>query len=133
MAPPPPRAAAAGRRPVDERRRRRCPPGRPWPRRPATRLPALAYNPYGYPGYQGAVGGALSGAADVISAQGQFQIANQQSRMLQTQADCRASTTASALIQEQRYEQSLLPTTLELRQKEQWQKLQTARNNPTNP
>ena len=34
---------------------------------------------------------------------------------------------------EQRYEQSLRPTTTELRQQEQWRKLQSARNNPTNP
>ena len=34
---------------------------------PSTYPPAV-YNPYGYLGYQGAVGGALSGAANVISA-----------------------------------------------------------------
>ncbi len=99
---------------------------------PATYPPGV-YSPFGYPSYQGAVGGALSGAANVISAQGQYQIANQQSRIVQTQADMSRIDYRRAILAEQKYEKDQQPTTLELRQQEQWQKLQSARNNPPSP
>jgi hypothetical protein len=95
--------------------------------------PPPAYGAYGYPGYQGAVGGALSGAANVIGAQGQYNIQTQESRMLQTQADMSRLKYRNALIQQQRYEQAMQPTVLEMRERQQWQNLQSARNNPPNP
>jgi hypothetical protein len=95
--------------------------------------PPVVYNPYGYPSYQGAVGGALSGAADVVNAQGQYLIQQQQSRMLQTQADSGRIGYRRQLLQEQRYEKSLEPTVQEVREREAWSQLQTARNNPTRP
>ena len=64
-----PRAAAAG--PDLGERRRRPAPGRHG-RAAAACYPPSAYNPYGYPSYQGPVGGALSGAANVVGAQGQY-------------------------------------------------------------
>jgi hypothetical protein len=99
---------------------------------PPTNYVPYSYNPWGVPAYQGAVGGALSGAANLVNAQGQYQIQNQQSRVIQTQADMSRIDYRNALIQQQKYEQSLQPTTLELQQQEQWRKLQTARNNPSN-
>ena len=99
---------------------------------PATYPPGV-YSPFGYPAYQGAVGGALSGAANVIGAQGQFEIQNQQARLVQTQADMSRIDYRRAIQAERKYEQDQMPTTLELRQQEQWRKLQSARNNPTNP
>ncbi len=97
---------------------------------PPTAYPPAYYNPYGYPGYQGAVGGALTGTANVISAQGQYMNSAQQARLVQTQADMSRIDYRNALIQQQRYEQSLSPTTVELRQQQQWRNLQSARNNP---
>jgi hypothetical protein len=99
---------------------------------PSTYPPAV-YNPYGYPTYQGAVGGALSGAADVISAQGEYLKQQQQSRMLQTQADSSRIGYRQQLLQEARYEKSLEPTVQELRERDAWNQLQTARNNPSQP
>ena len=93
--------------------------------------PPTVYNSCGYPMYLGPVGGALSGYANVIGAVGQFEIQNQQARIIQTQADMSRIDYRRGLIDEQRYEQALQPTTLELRQQEQWRKLQSARNNPT--
>jgi hypothetical protein len=99
---------------------------------PSTYPPAV-YNPYGYPSYQGAVGGALSGAADVVNAQGQYLVQQQQSRMLQTQADSSRIGYRQQLLQEQRYEQSITPTVQEIRERQAWSQLQTARNSPTLP
>ncbi len=95
--------------------------------------PPPVYGGYGYPGYQGAVGGALSGAADVISAQGEYNIQTQQSRMLQTQADLSRLDYRNALIQQERYEKAITPSAQEIREKQQWLELQSARNNPPNP
>jgi hypothetical protein len=90
-------------------------------------------NPYGYPTYLGPVGGALSGYADVINSAGNFYIQTQQSRLVQTQADTARLGLRTAQIQQQKWEQSLIPSTLEERQHLDWQKLQSARNNPPNP
>ena len=94
---------------------------------PPPAYPPSYSNPYGYPVYQGAVGGALSGAADVISAQGQYLISQQQSRLAQTQADMSRLKYRNALIEQQRYEKSLEPSADELRQQQQWRRLETAR------
>ncbi len=99
---------------------------------PPPAYPPPAYSGYGYPAYQGRVGGALSGYADVVGATGQYYNSVQQARVTQTQADMSRIDYRQALIQEQRYEQSQRPTGLELRQQEQWKKLQSARNNPPN-
>jgi hypothetical protein len=99
---------------------------------PAT-YPPQAYSPYGYPSYLGRVGGALSGAADLTSATGQYYNSVQQARVTQTQADMSRIDYRRALQAEQRYEQSLRPTGLELRQQQQWRQLQSARHNPPNP
>jgi hypothetical protein len=53
--------------------------------------------------------------------------------MLQTQADMSRLKYRNALIQQQRYEQAMQPTVLEMRERQQWQNLQSARNNPPNP
>jgi hypothetical protein len=90
-------------------------------------------NNWGYPNYLGPVGGALSGYADVVNAYGQFQIQNQQSRLIQTQADMSRLGLRTAQIQQQQYEQSLTPSTLEGRQQADWRRLQSALNNPPNP
>lgn len=94
--------------------------------------PTGAYSPYGYPAYQGPVGGALSGAANLVGAQGQFEMQNQQARIIQTQADMSRIDYRRALQAQQKYEQSQLQTTVEIRQQQQWRKLQSARNNPPN-
>jgi hypothetical protein len=99
---------------------------------PPPAYPPGGYSPYGYPAYQGAVGGALSGAANLVGAQGQFEIQNQQARLTQTQADMSRIDYRRALQAEQKYEQAQLPTGLEMRQQQQWRKLQSARNNPPN-
>jgi hypothetical protein len=88
---------------------------------------------YGYPNYLGPVGGALSGAADLVNASGNYLIQQQQSRMLMTQADSARIGYRQQLIEQEMWEKSLQPTTNELRQQEQWRKLESARNNPTNP
>jgi hypothetical protein len=95
--------------------------------------PPAASNPYGYPSYQGRLGGALSGSADLVNAQGQYLVQQQQSRMLQTQADSSRIGYRQQLLQEQRYEKSLQPTVQEVREKQAWSQLQTARNNPSRP
>ncbi len=79
------------------------------------------------------MGGALSGAADVVSAQGQYLIQQQQSRMLQTQADSSRIGYRQQLLQEQAYEKSLVPTVQQVKDKQAWEALQTARNNPSPP
>ena len=96
---------------------------------PQTYPPAV-YSPYGYPSYLGRVGGALSGYADVVNATGQYYNSVQQARITQTQADMSRIDYRRALEDERRYEQSIRPTALEMRQKQQWNQLQTARNNP---
>jgi len=99
---------------------------------PPQAYPPASYSPYGYPAYQGPVGGALSGYADVVGATGQYYNSVQQARITQTQADMSRIDYRRALQAEQRYEQSLRPTAVEVRQQEQWKKLQSARNNPPN-
>ena len=98
---------------------------------PSTYPPAV-YNPYGY-SYQGRLGGALSGAADVIGAQGEYLKQQQQSRMLQTQADSSRIGYRQQLLQEARYEKSITPSAQEMKEREAWNQLQTARNNPSQP
>ena len=100
---------------------------------PTAYYPPYGFNPWGYPSYLGPAGGALTGTANLVNASGQYLIQQQQSRMLQTQADSSRIGYRQQLIQEQRWEKSLEPTAVELRQQEQWRKLQSARNNPTNP
>ncbi|HVS39901.1 MAG TPA: hypothetical protein VMS17_30365 [Gemmataceae bacterium] len=122
IVPPPPATSANGGAAL--------PPGSLTTQQP-TAYPYGGYSPWGYPGYQGAVGGALNGYANVISAAGQAEISNQQARMVQTQADMSRIDYRNAIINQEKYEQALQPTTLELRQKQQWQALQSARNNPS--
>ena len=95
-----------------------------------TMYPPSYYSSYGYPYYPGSVGGALTGAANFVNATGQYYNSVQQARVTQTQADMSRIDYRRALEDERRYEQSIRPTALEVRQKQQWDQLQTARNNP---
>jgi hypothetical protein len=98
-----------------------------------TAYPPAVYNPWGYPSSMTPAYGALTGAANLVNAQGQYQIQNQQSRIIQTQADMSRIDYRNALIQQEQYEKGLQPTTTEMRQQQQWQQLQSARNNPPAP
>lgn len=86
------------------------------------------WNPYGSvmtPAY-----GYLSGASEVIGAQGQFMIQQQQATAMQEQTKQTKLDTRRKTLEEWRYEQSLLPTAEELRSKQELADINRARNNP---
>lgn len=96
------------------------------------------YGPnYGYganPGYgytrQTPYQGYMNGAANITTANAQYQMTIQQAKQEQEKARRSALTTHRATIEERQYEQSLQPNPEEIRQKELQFNLQRARNNP---
>jgi hypothetical protein len=85
--------------------------------------------PYNYQ-YLGRAGGYLTGVSNVIGAQGQYQVSNQQARIMNQQAQQAQIQTQNMLFQQQQYEKANTPTANELRAQEQEQALGYARNNP---
>src|SRR5262249_2849798 len=75
--------------------------------------------------------GFLNGVAQVISAEGQLGIQNQQARLLQEQVRQEQVETRRRIWEQWRYEQDNLPTPEEIRAR-QWQaELDRIRNNPS--
>lgn len=74
--------------------------------------------------------GYLSGTAQVIGAQGQFMVAQQQASLTREQVRQAQLDTRRRTLEEWRYEQSIMPTAEEIRAR-QWQaELDRMRNNP---
>lgn len=98
---------------------------------------APAYNPYGIPGYTyvgagygNSYAGLFGGVANVISAEGQFRIANEQSKVVAEQAKQAKLETKHKAIDEWLYERAVLPTFEDERARAQWEDLKRARNDP---
>jgi hypothetical protein len=97
---------------------------------------AFAYNPYAYPpGYAypygaNSLGNTLSGAADAITAQGQFNIQNQQAKLAQQQVYQAQIDTKRKQFDEYRYEKALTPTYEDIREEEARNRLRHARHDP---
>jgi hypothetical protein len=87
------------------------------------------YYPGGYTNMTPAYG-FLSGAANLTNANGQYQIANQQSIAQQQQNEIGRIGVRNAIIQQKQYEQSLIPTMADKRQQDMYDAIQRARSNP---
>jgi hypothetical protein len=83
-----------------------------------------------YPIYPDPYGGGLSGAADAIAAQGQYQIQMQQSRLINQQVEQSKIDTRRKQLDEWQYERSITPTLEDQREYYRIQELRRARNNP---
>ena len=91
-------------------------------------IPASPYGPTF--SYTDPYSGFLNGAASLVSAEGQFRIANQQSKVIAEQAKQAGIDTRRKSVEEWMYERSTLPTNEDLREEAQWAALRRARNNP---
>ncbi len=88
------------------------------------------YPPY-YPGfYDTGLGGTLSGTADAITAQGQFNISNQQARLLNEQVKQSKVDTRRKIYEQWLWEQANTPTLQENLEKMQREQLRYSRNDP---
>jgi hypothetical protein len=83
-----------------------------------------------YAGYGQYMGQTLNGAANVISADGQFRIANQQSKLLGEQVQQARLETKRKALEEWLYERAITPTPEDERERDQWLQLRRSRNNP---
>jgi hypothetical protein len=88
------------------------------------------YPPY-FPYYQDPYNGYLSGAADVIGAQGQFMVSKQQSEILKQQAKQAELDTRRKAFAQWQWEQKQKPTLEDVRQQSYMQAQQWARGNPS--
>jgi hypothetical protein len=97
-------------------------------------VPAGGYgNGYGYgpsTWMQTPMQGYMNGAANITTANAQYQMTIQQAKLAREEARRSALQTRKASIQERQYELSLQPSAEELRQKDLAMRLQIARNNP---
>lgn len=105
------------------------PPGYPSPvAQPGGYYPAVpAY------GYNGRYGGAMTGMANLVSAQGQYQIDNQQAQLMSQDVERSRMDTRKMFLQQQQYERSLEPTAPELIEQQRQLRLRTAMNDPPLP
>ena len=87
------------------------------------------YNPYGFYGAD-PYGGYLNGAANAISAQGQYLVNSQQAYLLKEQVRSSQLTNRRKAFDEYLYEKSLTPTLNDVRVKEQQEELRRALTNP---
>jgi hypothetical protein len=85
---------------------------------------------YGGGYYPGAVGGAISGVSDVISAQGQFLVQNEQSWIMHEQYKQEKINTRRMNFDERMYEQANTPSVEDLREKARVESLRRSLNNP---
>jgi hypothetical protein len=102
----------------------------------ATYRPGFSYRPY-FGGYgntynvQDPVSGYLSGAADVMSASGQYEIAHQQANLGREQVKSAQMDNRRKMFDQLRYEQANTPTQWQLQEESRREQLQQARLNPT--
>jgi hypothetical protein len=90
----------------------------------------LPYYPGYYYAYPDPFGGGLSGAADAISAQGQFEIQFQQARLLNQEVERSKIETRHRQWEEWLYEREHRPTIEDERERRRMENLRRARNNP---
>jgi hypothetical protein len=95
-------------------------------------VPVLSpYAPWGYYNvYPDPYGGGLSGAADAINAQGQFEVQFQQSRLLNQEVERSKIDTRHKQWEEWLYERNVRPTVEDERERQRIENLRRARNNP---
>jgi hypothetical protein len=91
---------------------------------------AAFINPYWGPGWYNPVGSALSGSADVINAQGNFLIQNEQSWLLHEQQKQERLKTRRMAFDQKMYEQANTPSAEDLREKDRVTALRRSLNNP---
>jgi hypothetical protein len=95
--------------------------------------PAPYYNPYpAYPTIQGPTAGYLNGVANITNAQGQYAIQTNQARMINQQVEQEKIRTRQMLRDQERYEQSLQPSTEDIREQQAAMALRRARRDPPN-
>ncbi len=105
-------------------------PTAPYVNPPPTYVPTPT-NPYpGYPTVQGPVGSTLNGTANVINAQGQYNIQYQQARMMNQDVERAKIQTQQMLRDQMRYEEAIKPKAEDVREQDQQNRLRRARNNP---
>src|SRR6516225_5595731 len=99
--------------------------------------PAPVPTPYpiygGYPGYptiQGPTAGYLNGVANVTNAYGQYQNQINQARLTNQQVEQEKIRTRRMYRDQQRYEQSLIPSAQDIREQDRLNDLRRARNDP---
>src|SRR5262249_47039024 len=96
--------------------------------------PAYGGGGYPYPGYanyfRAPIAGALQGTASVINAQGQYLNQTQDARIRYEQWQQTRMDTKSKAIEQYMWEQSLVPTNEDLREKTRQYELRIARNSP---
>lgn len=90
---------------------------------------------YGFPGYVGAgwgnsYNGFLTGASDVINAQGNFLVSKRQSQVIQQQAEQASLDTQKKAYQQWQWEQSQAITLNDVREQAKMEALRRDRNNP---
>jgi hypothetical protein len=91
----------------------------------------VPYYPWGWYGiYPDPYGGGLSGAADAIAAQGQFQIDFQHARLLNQEVERSKMDTRRRQWEEWLYEREHTPTVEDIRERQRMENLRRARNNP---
>jgi hypothetical protein len=90
--------------------------------------PYYATSPYGRVG--GAYAGYLSGAADVISSQGQYAVDFQQGKLVKEQVNSAKTDNRRKQIDEWLYERAVLPTTEDERERTRMENLRRSRNDP---
>jgi hypothetical protein len=81
-------------------------------------------------GYGQAVGETLNGAANVISSDGQWRIADQQAKLTSQQVQSAKLDNKRKSLDEWLYERSVTPTLQDERERDQWEQLRRSRNNP---
>jgi hypothetical protein len=91
--------------------------------------PAYTTNPY-WPQYNGPYGGYLSGAADVINAQGQMMVSQQQAFLMREQVRQASIETRRKNLDEYLYERAVTPTTEDERERYRLEQLRRSRNDP---
>lgn len=91
----------------------------------------VAVGPYGTAvSYNGGLYGTFTGAANLVTAEGQFRIANQQSKLIGEQVKQSKVDTQRKAVDEWLYELNALPTFQDQRERNQWEELRRARNDP---
>lgn len=93
-------------------------------------IPAPYYPTNPYVNYNGPVGGYLSGAGDVINAQGQFLTSTQQAYGMREQTRQARIDTRRKNFDENLYERAMAPTPEDERERARIEQLRRSRNNP---
>ncbi len=91
--------------------------------------PAFGYAPYG-PYVQSAVGGYMSGQADIISSGGQYRVQTQQANLLQEQLNQQRIDTKRKAFDEAQYEKYMTPPPSVLREEKRVEQLRYYRDSP---